>query len=250
VVGRWWSVDPVDEFNTPFGYVSNNAISKLDPDGKNSEKIGETNTEVSWYKPWTWFMDSKSETNIVNGNNIGQKVSLTGDIVAKVAKAKVIFVNGMGNDKWQAIESAERTAAMTGSNVVLVHNPTSNIVGDLIECALLKFGFNNAPVGALISATSAMEQHYQNFTLIAHSEGTLVATNASPNLSMSKIDYKTYGNASWRQPTGFHSISHMVNPYDPIPLLFGTYGFLRSNVQKTSYLSTHNHSYDGYLQGK
>ena len=34
-LGRWWSVDPVDEFNSSYNYCGNNPVAFIDPDGKN-----------------------------------------------------------------------------------------------------------------------------------------------------------------------------------------------------------------------
>jgi len=36
-LGRWWSVDPADEFNSPYVYVGNRPIITVDPDGADSE---------------------------------------------------------------------------------------------------------------------------------------------------------------------------------------------------------------------
>ncbi len=36
-VGRWWSVDPLDEFMSPYIYVGNNPIMLVDPDGMMSD---------------------------------------------------------------------------------------------------------------------------------------------------------------------------------------------------------------------
>jgi RHS repeat-associated protein len=37
VIGRWWAVDPLDEFYSPFAYVGNNPIMLIDPNGMNSD---------------------------------------------------------------------------------------------------------------------------------------------------------------------------------------------------------------------
>jgi RHS repeat-associated protein len=37
VVGRWWAVDPADQFMTPYTYVGNNPIMLIDPDGAVAE---------------------------------------------------------------------------------------------------------------------------------------------------------------------------------------------------------------------
>ncbi len=34
VVGRWWAVDPADEFYTPYSFVGGNPIMFIDPDGR------------------------------------------------------------------------------------------------------------------------------------------------------------------------------------------------------------------------
>ena len=36
VVGRWWAIDPVDEFNSPYSYVGSNPVMFIDPDGMKS----------------------------------------------------------------------------------------------------------------------------------------------------------------------------------------------------------------------
>jgi len=36
-LGKWHAVDPVDELNTPYGYVGNNPIIYIDPDGETIE---------------------------------------------------------------------------------------------------------------------------------------------------------------------------------------------------------------------
>ena len=36
-VGRWWAVDPMDEFPSPYAYVGNTPIMLVDPNGMNSD---------------------------------------------------------------------------------------------------------------------------------------------------------------------------------------------------------------------
>ncbi|MCR9133502.1 MAG: RHS repeat-associated core domain-containing protein [bacterium] len=38
-VGRWWSIDPAEEFHSPYNFVNNNPIIKIDPDGKESNDV-------------------------------------------------------------------------------------------------------------------------------------------------------------------------------------------------------------------
>lgn len=37
VVGRWWAIDPMDEFPSPYAYVGNTPIMLVDPNGMNSD---------------------------------------------------------------------------------------------------------------------------------------------------------------------------------------------------------------------
>ena len=39
VVGRWWAIDPLDEFSSVYNYVGNDPISYVDPDGASSEEF-------------------------------------------------------------------------------------------------------------------------------------------------------------------------------------------------------------------
>lgn len=58
-VGRWSSVDPLDEFHSPYCYVGNDPVNFNDPDGMetvhydaNWTQVGLS--EVVWWQPWTW----------------------------------------------------------------------------------------------------------------------------------------------------------------------------------------------------
>ena len=38
-VGRWWGIDPIDEYYSPYNYVGNNFINSIDYDGRGEMKV-------------------------------------------------------------------------------------------------------------------------------------------------------------------------------------------------------------------
>lgn len=61
VVARWWSLDPMAEkrsWVTPYNFVQNNPITRIDPNGMLDDWVGEINEEGS--VSWTWDEDIHS----------------------------------------------------------------------------------------------------------------------------------------------------------------------------------------------
>ena len=58
-LGRWWAIDPVDEFHSPYTYVGNNPPNYIDPFGLDTYHFDSdwNITQVDqaiWWQPWTW----------------------------------------------------------------------------------------------------------------------------------------------------------------------------------------------------
>ena len=75
-VGRWWSVDPAEEFHSPYTYVGNNPIMLIDPDGaSSSDPPGFTMQMLLNYFNNMDFSSNGSSMGLFSGLLDGAKVS-------------------------------------------------------------------------------------------------------------------------------------------------------------------------------
>jgi hypothetical protein len=112
---------------------------------------------------------------------------------AKVKNEYWIFVNGVATTSQIAFNDVDKLYDLFSRPIWLCHNPTDGILVDLLECVADKLGFfseyweprpRRSVMGALKEALKQAEEgKYTRVVLIAHSQGTIIASNALNRLN-------------------------------------------------------------------
>lgn len=138
-------------------------------------------------------------------------------------------------------QNCDRLAQLFGRPVVGIHNATTGLIGDLLECVIQRsFSYNNYPVRFSYDHVKAclVDPEVHKVVLIAHSQGGLITSMVLdllfvdlPAENMAKLEIYTFGSAAshFNNPlraidphsknprTGvIRYIEHYVNSEDPV----------------------------------
>jgi len=158
---------------------------------------------------------------------------------------RIIYVNGINNDKGDQGFTMRGVADATGSPVIGIHNATEGMEADLDQCLSDKNDIGKNPAVDTLTKTVLSElRHNRTVHIIGHSQGGLIAARAlfrvetqlykaarAEGLSredarikttrqMTKINVETFGAASTGYPNGPRYV-HYINDCDNVPLRFG-----------------------------
>jgi hypothetical protein len=121
---------------------------------------------------------------------------------AKVKDECWIFVNGIATTTQIANSNVRFLYNLFGREIHLCYNPTDGMLVDLLECAVGKVGFFDnlwvpGPRKKLIEAlTEALQKAevgiYKRVVVVAHSQGTIVTSNAVEALQGRRDDHVGY----------------------------------------------------------
>ena len=148
-VGRWWSVDPADEFYSPYSYVGSDPIRFIDPDGQDAKAVINNTTKtitISVNLNYTKGSLSDKQMNAVKamateaelnwtkaGENIKLKNNENYNVVFKInliendnSIATLKESSRRGNNRIES-SGAEK---MEGSYVGVVYGKVLNILSD------------------------------------------------------------------------------------------------------------------------
>jgi hypothetical protein len=159
---------------------------------------------------------------------------------AKVKNEYWIFVNGIATTSQIAFNDVEKLYELFSRPIWLCHNPTDSILVDLLECAADKVGFFNeyweprprrSVARALEEALKQAEKgKYTRVVLIAHSQGTIITSNALTRIldgsaqtkqRMKKyLEVYAFANCSNQMPgTNLHYLENLSNKRDTVAWL-------------------------------
>ncbi len=151
-----------------------------------------------------------------------------------------VFVNGMNNDLTDAVKNGGLRAG-PGKDFYLAHNPTNGALKDLLECGLDKLAGQSD-----ISRSTAnifAKFNPSETTIMAHSQGTMIATNAL-NILAKGQNVAGFTMLSWgaaQNEIGAHfaldtrgiNVGRFVNhPFDPVANLIGQNAFTKPNLYR------------------
>jgi RHS repeat-associated protein len=133
---------------------------------------------------------------------IPEMVDLT-QVSPGALKGKV-FVNGIRNDLDYAIRNGALRAG-PGKDFYLAHNPTNGGVADLLECGLDKLAGQSPISRSTANVLSKFEA--SSTTILAHSQGTMIATNALSILAknQSVAGFKLFSWGAAQNELGAHA---------------------------------------------
>jgi RHS repeat-associated protein len=119
------------------------------------------------------------------------------------------FINGMNNDLGQAITNGAARVG-PGKDFYLAYNPTNGALADFLECGLDKLGGSSN----ISRSTSHILSKFNpaSTQIYAHSQGTMIATNALSILSKSQstTGFKLY---AWGSAQNELSARLLLNPH-------------------------------------
>jgi RHS repeat-associated protein len=122
------------------------------------------------------------------------------------------FINGMNNEFADALKNGVQRVNGQGK-FYLIENPTNGALSDLLECGLDKFGGQSN----ISKSTADILSKFipQETTILAHSQGTLIATNSlhilSSRQSIDGFTFQAWGSAQNKISAMFSLGSRGVN---------------------------------------
>jgi hypothetical protein len=145
----------------------------------------------------------------------------------KHPKEKWIYINGINTSKSIADVDREMLYRMFERPIHLVHNPTYTFIGDLLQCfagktGILKFGYIE-PTDVLKqqlceSLREAERDGIETVVLLAHSQGTIITSNAISELGedddileLMKKKLEVYNFANCAHQTPSENVKHLEN---------------------------------------
>jgi hypothetical protein len=156
------------------------------------------------------------------------------------AKERWIFLNGVSVGQHWLQSNINRLSKTFGRHVVGVHNPTTGIVFDVIECLVQRcFCYATLDIrNAYVQVKGALEDpRYNKVIFIVHSQGAIEGSmivdwllDEVPRDLLYQLEVYTFGNAS----------NHMNNPHkSPVRLNGANQPPLRSSTAKAPSIDTH-----------
>ena len=142
-------------------------------------------------------------------------------------------MNGILNDRPDALALGNLIAEKTGRDVDVVWNPTvgQSLKGGFLDGAQLflvnKPGFADETTRKLtehLRSRVAALQKGETLFAFAHSQGAAILSTATGFLTATeraRIDVVTYAGAAYSFPSGFHSERHLVSYGDVVPMFLG-----------------------------
>ena len=137
-----------------------------------------------------------------------------------------IFINGiLATTLEDALANGDALSRLLDMSVVVVWNPSDNLVKDSAQTALVdKLNVPDASVQGAIRAIRAEIDRSGGALAVAHSQGAAILSAALSYLSeeeRAKVDVLTFGGAAFKYPKGLHSLHVVVNVQDFVPWLAG-----------------------------
>jgi hypothetical protein len=156
------------------------------------------------------------------------------------AKERWIFLNGVSVGSHWLQSNINRLSRTFGRHVLGVHNPTTGIVFDVIECLVQRcFCYATLDIrNAYIQVKAALEDpRYNKVIFIVHSQGAIEGSmivdwllDEVPRDILHRLEVYTFGNAS----------NHMNNPHkSPVRLYPTNQPAVHSHITKTPSINTH-----------
>ncbi|MFN8610737.1 MAG: hypothetical protein U0931_24565 [Vulcanimicrobiota bacterium] len=153
----------------------------------------------------------------------------------KPARQTLIMINGILSDL--PLQMADLQAmANTGCNVIGIHNATRGLLRDLGQCLGDKLDLKMANNGATATTARVVQDLLQEAnppTLVGHSQGALVLSNALKRVEepLDNLSVVTMAGAAYTFPEG-PRYKHYVNRLDIVPMASGVgpYGWAQKNV--------------------
>ena len=230
-VGRWWTVDPVDEFMSPYLYCANDPIKLIDPDGMavyNYER-GKL-ASIDWgsiWKPWTWWkMFNDYFTN--DGHFMGRVIAA---VEAKTVTPTILaFESGSwAHDLFgsQYIIPAQRSDAI--ESVGILEDPTfivsysysvfssARSLASSRQCANTMADDNLTSWNAFFKVNKIPVSQSNNVKNLYH--------NSISGLNRYCINYNTMKNITNSPKIYYFGNSMIQLPTIPHPSLYGIAGF-------------------------
>jgi RHS repeat-associated protein len=190
------------------------------------------------------FGDRKAETIRVNGRRFP-------------GKSPVVFINGITNEREEAIATAAKISDRLGVPVDLIWNPTQNFLADIAQTVFVNKA--GKPDATTVETVNYLRKRLAadpngNITVLSHSQGGSIFSTAAGLLTRderARIDGVTWAAAAYTQPTDLGSLRNIINVLDPVPLLAGkTLSFEKEN-EYTFFLNwPFNHPAQSYLDAQ
>ncbi len=243
-VGRWWAVDPVDEFMSPYAYVGNNPVMLIDPNGMNSdcadngcpppsfwgfitEKImNPINDFFSGMKDWFFEKNTFLEEHTDYAPPVGEK-----NILKTAGYQTAAFSDFTTNASYMPYISlsASKSDAIAGvPGFASITVTPLNIYGTLgmdyqrsLSYSALPIGFSAGvfvnPSGSP-SFSSGITGHSMGFTagnLIGFEYSSSLQGYLNPNNNTHQVGL-SFGTAAWGGITEGRTRRLFGNPYSPL----------------------------------